>query len=218
MDDATETATETTVDTTLNANMESMLQTMQQMAGMLEGYQACHAAMQGCVNMRGELDSLANALEHLVQMHNALHDSGMSGAGEGGTMAEEGTAVAATSDERLARIEAGMADIQAAVKLLTDEQATMKGLLTDQAGARSDLVTDGAHGANGGRMTAGHTPQRRTLAASGDYPRFVAKYGFEASKDYSELEIDTLLRNAGVTDPGQRLAVKLELERQGQMR
>ena len=237
MDDATD----TTVDTTLVANMDTMMQSMRQMAGMLEGYQACHAAMQGCVNMRGELDSLAEALEHLVRMHNALHDSGMAGAtgdptvaATGDTMAGEDTQTAATgsssldrspgqagagaSDERLARIEAGMADIQAAVKLLTDEQATMKGLLTDQAGARSDLVTDGAHGTNGGRLNAGHQPQRRTLVASGDYPRFVAKYGFEASKDYSELEIDTLLRNAGVTDPSQRLAVKLELERQGQMR
>ncbi len=54
----------------------------------------------------------------------------------------------------------------------------------------------------------------RTMAATGEY---VGKYGIQAEQNYNESTIDELLRNAGVTDPTQRLAVKLEMQRAGQL-
>jgi len=197
---------------TLQANMDSLMQTMQQMGGMLEGYQASMDAMSRCVGMRAELDGLVEALEHLVKMHEALHTVLPAASGE--AVHGEGETMDAESRTRLEKVEASMLDLAAAVKLLTDGQQEIKGLITDRQQGAQGLLTDSA-----GRMAANGRswPQRRTMAAQGEYERCVAKYGLEASKGYSEREIDTILKNAGVTDTEKRLAVKLEMEACGVM-
>ena len=114
----------------------------------------------------------------------------------------------------LAQIAATQTDMAAAVKLLTDGQQEIRGLLTDRPGGVTGLLTD-----TQGRLNANRNglPQRRSLQAQGEYERCVAKYSLERDKAYTEREVDALLRNAGVTEPEKRLAVKLEFQANGIM-
>ena len=201
----------------MQANMDSMLETMRQMGGQMEGYQACMNAMARCAGMRAEMDGLAEALEHLVKMHQALHEMGGEAAVEAAasgaastTPAAEGEEMDAETKERLGKLEAAQGEMLAAMKLLTDGQTRVEGLITDKLEGFKGLLTD-----NAGRLTAtgnGTVPQRKTLQAQGDYERAIAKYGLERDKGYNEREIDGVLRNAGVTDIERRMAVKMELE------
>ena len=204
---------------TLQANMDTLMETMRQMGGQLEGYQACMAAMDRAVGMRADMDGLVEALEHLVKMHNALHQMGgeaaVAAADAGATTtstAAEGDDMDADTKALLTQMAAAQTEIAAAVKLLTDGQQELRGLITDRRqGATDGLLTDSQ-----GRLTAQDGfPKRRSLQAQGDYERCIQKYGLEANKAYNEHEIDTVLRNAGITDTHKRLAVKLEMQASG---
>lgn len=196
---------------TLQANMDSLMQTMQTMGGQMEHYQACMTAMSHAVGMRAEMDSLVEALEHLVKMHNALHQMGpqdVEGAATHVAAEEEGEPMDAETKERLAAMEAAQVTLLASMKLLTDGQQEIRGLLTDRQQGANGLLTDGQ-----GRMTAATrtVPQRKTLHAQGEYEQCVAKYGLEANRGYNEREVDGILKSAGITDTEKRLAVKLEM-------
>ena len=214
MDDAEE------QEATLSANMDTMLETMQHMSGNMQHYEACMNAMDRLLGMRAGLDSLTEALEHLVQMHQALHEAGMH-QGEATMAAEEnlqgeGTvstapALTATDPEtqtRLTAMETVLQSLAASVQLLTDGQTELRGLLTDRGAGRP--------GSPGSRGLASD-PARRTIAATGEYQQYVGKFGITAEETYNEQAIDTLLRSAGVTDTAQRLAIKLEMQKQGQL-
>ena len=114
----------------------------------------------------------------------------------------------------LAQIAATQTDMAAAVKLLTDGQQEIRGLLTDRQQGGTGLLTDGQGRLQGSRNGL---PVRRSLQAQGEYERCVAKYGLERDKAYTEREVDGILRNAGVTEPEKRLAVKLEFQASGIM-
>ena len=204
---------------TIQANMDSFMQTMQRMGGQLESYQACMAAMDRCVGMRAEMDGLVEALEHLVKMHNALHQMGGEAAAVAAdagtttsTTAAEGAEMDAETKAILAQMAATQVNIAAAVKLLTDGQQRIEGLITDhQQGDVQGLLTDGH-----GRLNATNgLPRRRSLQAQGDYERCIQKYGLEKDKTYNEREVDALLKNAGITEIDKRLAVKLEMQAAG---
>lgn len=195
----------------LAAGMDTMMQTMNRMAGNMAHFQACMNAMDRLVGMRAGLDSLTEALEHLVQMHEALHKADMPMDDVEGGMrpmnnpmhAEEGTPMTA-QDDKVSKLEAMVADLAASVKLLTDQQQEMNRMITDTTPPRSGLVTDRA-------------PARATMAANGEYHQFVSKYGIEASEQYNEVQVDTLLRDAGITDAAQRMAVKMAMQRNGKL-
>ena len=205
---------------TVQANMDTLMQTMQQMGGQLEGYQACMQAMDRCVGMRAEMDGLVEALEHLVKMHNALHQMGgeaavaAADADATGVTAVEGEEMDAETKALLAQMAATQTDMQAAIKLLTDGQQEIRGLITDRQQGGTGLLTDGLGTVNANRNGL---PQRRSLHAQGEYERCIQKYGLEQNKQYSEHEVDTMLRNAGITETGKRLGVKLELQANGIM-
>ena len=112
----------------------------------------------------------------------------------------------------LAQMAATQTDLAAAVKLLTDGQQRIEGLITDRTQAPGGLLTDGQ-----GRLNAtnGSLPRRRSLQAQGDYERCIQKYGLEKDKVYNEREVDSMLKNAGITEIDKRLAVKLEMQAAG---
>ena len=205
---------------TLQANMDTLMQTMQQMGGQLEGYQACMQAMDRCIGMRGEMDGLVEALEHLVKMHQALHQMG----GAAAVVAADADATILTAGQGedmdadtkalLTQMAATQAELQAAVKLLTDGQQEIRGLLTDRQQGGAGLLTDSQGHL---QATRNGLPVRRSLQAQGEYERCVQKYGLEREKAYTEREVDTVLRNAGITEAEKRLAVKLELQANGIM-
>ena len=114
----------------------------------------------------------------------------------------------------LTQMAATQAELQAAVKLLTDGQQEIRGLLTDRQQGGAGLLTDSQGHL---QATRNGLPVRRSLQAQGEYERCVQKYGLEREKAYTEREVDTVLRNAGITEAEKRLAVKLELQANGIM-
>ena len=167
------------------------------------------------------MDGLVEALEHLVKMHEALHQVSPQPAAVVAADADATTVTAGEGEEMdadtkalLAQMAATQAELQAAVKLLTDGQQEIRGLITDRQQGANGLLTDGM-----GRLNANRNglPQRRSLQAQGEYERCVQKYGLEANRAYTQHEIDGVLRNAGITDIQKRLAVKLELQACGAM-
>jgi hypothetical protein len=103
--------------------------------------------------------------------------------------------------------------LEASVGLITDSVKKMTGLLTDSQNKGKKLATDDASR----RAEDGKKVERKTLSAGGEYTDFLSKYGIEADKDYTVQQIDNVLRDAGVTDPGTRIAIKHGLEAQGQL-
>jgi len=122
----------------------------------------------------------------------------------------------------LAQLQSEFAEVKASVGLLLKAQnelltdvvkPLMSKLLTDAPApvGNAPLLTDQRLGpaTNGG-------PVRKTLSASGDYPVFLSKYGFDANGQYTQEQIDAALQ--AVTDTTQRLAVKHALLAHNQVR
>lgn len=103
--------------------------------------------------------------------------------------------------------------LEASVSLITDSVKKMTGLLTDSKDTGKKLATDDASR----RTEDGKKVERRTLTAGGDYEAYLSKYGIDAKSDYTVAQIDSVLKEAGVTDPSTRIAVKHGLEAQGRL-
>jgi hypothetical protein len=105
-----------------------------------------------------------------------------------------------------------MRRMEASMQLLTDQVSKLTGLMTDVVHGRRDLATDAERGANGG-------PVRRTLQATTE--QWVEKYGDTAlpvkrtDGKMTDTEINAALDSQGITDPADRIARKVELQRAG---
>ena len=108
--------------------------------------------------------------------------------------------------------DARLESLEAATELITDSVKKMTGLLTDTQNKGKKLATDDAS-----RRAEDGKPVRKTLAAGGEYENMLSKYGLEATTQYTVAQIDGVLKDAGVTDPSARIAIKHGLEAQGQL-
>jgi transcription termination factor NusB len=110
-------------------------------------------------------------------------------------------------EERLGKIEAAM-------ELLTDTVTGFKGLMTDMQDNMRTLITDRPSASNNGGEA--DVPQRKTMAAAND-PYWMSKFGIDPQHEYQVAEIDTMLKDTGVVDPVQRIAIKNQLAANGKL-
>ena len=104
--------------------------------------------------------------------------------------------------------------IEAAMELLTDQVSKLAGLITDSVHSRRDLATDANNGANGG-------PVRRTMQAESWVDKYgETRNGTETKRTDGKMtmaEIEAAMDEQGITDPSDRIARKVELQRAGKV-
>jgi hypothetical protein len=187
------------------ANMKAMLNKMMSMCkammksmgdgfGMDEGEDMDDEGDMGEDMEHEDEDQDMAMLKRLVQKMESYNAAG-----------EKKTNAKAAKDTRLDTLEAS-------VELITDSVKKMTNLLTDSQSTGKKLATDDAS-----RRAEDGKPARKSLAAGGEYEAYLSKYGIDASADYTVEQLDSVLKEAGVTDPSVRIAIKHGLEAQGHL-
>jgi len=166
------------------------------------GYKKFVEAMAGQAEHEDEEED-----ERLLERLGLLKRRGRSAAAGGDVMATR----------QLRRVEKRLDDVTAAMALITDAVKKQSGLITDMVKQARSLATDDAgRGMDEGKRVLAQG-QRKTLAAGGEYERWVAKYPQIGEKDrWNEAELSTLLKTHGV-DEEKRMAIKLDLIAAGRL-
>ena len=112
-------------------------------------------------------------------------------------------AAAGSMNPEVVKLQAEVESLRAQNELITDTMKLMKKLITDKTSGKKGLATDDAS-----RRPEDGKPVRKTMTASGEYEKFLAKTGLEEGKEYKIAEVDKALDAAGVTDIRQRMAFK----------